>query len=146
MFGLSTLKLIGIGVGALAVIALLALVNTWRVGYHDRGEKLATICSATRAASGQPKLRCGEVPAQIQFLGETVGTLKRAITEQNAKVAAMGAETARQQELARQAVQNASGRAKRASAASEGLQASSRAGERYSAPCQPSDKLKEQWK
>jgi hypothetical protein len=145
MFGLSTLKLIGIGVGALAVIALLALVNTWRVGYHDRGEKLAAICSATRAASGQPKLKCGDVPAQIQFLGEAVGTLKRAIAEQNAKVAAMGAETARQQELAAQAVQSAAGRAKRASAASEGLDASSRAGERLTKPCEPSAELRRAW-
>jgi hypothetical protein len=85
------------------------------------------------------------VPAQIQFLGEAVGTLKRAIADQNAKVAAMGAETARQQELARQASQEARERAKRASAASAGLQASSRAGERLSKPCVPSKALKEAW-
>ncbi|HET7596705.1 MAG TPA: hypothetical protein VFK15_07215 [Burkholderiales bacterium] len=145
MFGLSTLKLIGIGVGALAIIALLALVNTWRVGYHDRGEKLAAICQATRAASGHPKLACGEVPAQIAFMGEAMSTLDKALKQQNAAVAAMGTETKRQQQESAAATKAAAKRAESAVSVSAKLAASSKVRERTEKPCEPSAELRRAW-
>jgi hypothetical protein len=143
---LATLKLIGYGVGALAVIALLAMVNGWRVQAHDRGEKLAVICQATRDASALPKLNCGEVPAQIKFMGQAVTSLSNALATQNAAVKALGAETARQQQASAQASQAAQERSQGAQVTSTRLEASSRSGERQAKPCEPSKALEEAWR
>lgn len=147
MPSLPTLKLIGIGIGALAVIALLAVVNTWRVQAKDRGEKLAVICQATRDASGHKNLKCGEVVQQIKFMGETIGTLTRALDKQNAAVDAMGAETKRQQAEAAEASQKAQERVGRADATSRRLSASAAHGSSSVATgaCQPSKELERAW-
>lgn len=144
--GVSTAKLIGAGVGLLAVIAFVLMAFHWKGQAADRKEKLETICATTRLASNQPKLNCGAVPQQITEMGKSIGTLKAAIASQNAKVAALGTETARQQQLAAQASREAAQRAKRASDRSSDLQASSRAPERLKQPCEPSKALQEAWR
>lgn len=73
--GLSPIKLIGIGVGILALIGLVLTINGWRVSSAERKAKLETICQATRDASNLPKLSCKEVPAQIKFLGEALNAV-----------------------------------------------------------------------
>lgn len=147
MLGLSSLyvKLIGGAIVALALLGLFLGLKHYKHVAEDRGEKLAVICQATRDAAGQPKLRCSEVPAQIKFMGEAIGTLTTAIRKQNAAVDAMGAETARQQKNAAQASQEAAQRAKQPQKVSDSLIASSRAPERSSAPCEPSKALKGAW-
>jgi hypothetical protein len=148
MFGLSSLyvKLIG---GAIAALVLLGLVLGLRHYKHvadERGAKLAVICQTTRAASGQPKLKCSEVPAQIQFMGEAIGTLTTAIHKQNDAVAAMGAKTAQLQAESAKASQAAKERAQGAQATSTRLEASSRSGERQAKPCELSNELKGSWR
>lgn len=146
MFGFSSLKLIGMGVGILVLIGLLAMVNDWRVKMIERGEKLAVICQATRDASGQSKLKCSEVPAQIKFMGETITDQSNAIDRQNARVKALGDETARQQAESERASEKAKERADRAEATAERLAASSRAGGTQAKPCEPSKALQESWR
>lgn len=147
MFGLSSLyvKLIGGVVAALAVLGLVLGLRHYKSVAEERGAKLAVICQTTRAASGQPKLKCSEVAAQIDYLGQTIGTLTTAIHKQNDAVNAMGVETARQQAQASEAVSKAQGRAQVAQTTSTRLTASSRSGEAQTKPCEPSKALKEAW-
>ncbi len=134
-----------IGAG-LAIAIFIGLAFHWKHQAAERKDQLASICVATRLASNQPKLGCSEVPKQIAFMGEAIGTLTRAIDKQNAAVDAMGNETVRQQKLAAQASQEAAGRAKRAEDVAERLRASARAGGAPSAQCEPSKVLQEQWR
>lgn len=140
-----TLKIGAYLLAGLAVFSFLLLANHWRTTMRDRGEKLQTICQATRAASGQPKLKCADVPKQVQFMGEAIGTLSSALDRQNAAVDALGKESERQKAEAAQAVLKAATRARGAEATSERLTASSRAGERLAKPCEPSKALTEAW-
>jgi hypothetical protein len=144
MFGFSSLSLKVAG-GVIAALMLLGLILGLKHYKHvadTRGQSLAVICQTTRTASGNPKLKCGEVPQQIQFMGEAIGTLTTAIHKQNDAVAAMGAETARQQAASGEALKTAKERAGRADATSARLGASSRAG---GPPCEPSKALKGAW-
>jgi hypothetical protein len=143
--GLSTAKLIGAGVGLLMLLGLILGLKHYKHLADVRGQSLAVICETTRTASGNPKLKCAEVPQQIQFMGEAIGTLTTTIHKQNDAVAAMGAETARQQAASGQALKTAQARAGRADATSTRLSASSRAGEAQAKPCEPSKALKEAW-
>jgi hypothetical protein len=148
MFGLSSLylKLFG-GLAALLIVVGLVLgLRHYRNLANDRADKLAAICQATREASGHPKLKCGDVPAQIQFMGEAVTALNNAIRTQNAAVASLGEQTKAQQAEAAKAVLNAQGRAKAAEATSARLTASSRSGGAPGAPCEPSEALKDAWR
>jgi hypothetical protein len=145
MFGLSTAKLIAFAVAAAAILSFVLLAFHWKHQAADRGEKLAVICQSTRDASGNPKLGCSEVPAQIKFMGEAIGTLTTAIHKQNDAVAAMGAETTRQQADSAKASQAAQERARGAQATSTRLEVSSRAGEAQAKPCEPSKALKGAW-
>ena len=145
MPSLATLRLIGYGVGALAVIALLAMVNTWRVGYRDRGEKLAVICQATREAAADPKMHCGNVVVQIHELGTSLKSTTDALNRQNAAVNAWAAKDAADKAVAAKASRIAQERAGRAQATSSRLDASSRAGERLAKPCEPSAELRRNW-
>jgi hypothetical protein len=138
-------KLIGGAVAALMLLGLVLGLKHYKHLAADRGEKLATICQTTRAASGNPKLKCGEVPQQIQFMGEAIGTLTTAIHNQNAAVDAMGTETKRQQTESDRAVLKAQGRAQNAQATSARLTASSRSSEAQAKPCEPSKALKGAW-
>lgn len=144
MFGLSSLyvKLIGGAVAALMLLSLILGLKHYKHLADARGQSLAAICQTTRTASGNPKLKCGEVAQQIQFMGEAIGTLTTAIHKQNDAVAAMGAETQRQQAESAKASEAAQERSKGALATSQRLAASSRAG---GPPCEPSKALKGAW-
>lgn len=140
------LKIIGVGAAALMILLLVMDRNHQRSLAKERGDKLATICTATRAASNNPKLKCAEMPVQIGFMGEAIGTLTRAVDKQNAAVDAMGVETKRQQSDSARAAQAARERAGRAEATAARLTASSRAGGAVARPCEPSETLKESWR
>jgi hypothetical protein len=146
MFGFSTLKLIGIGLGALAVIALLAMVNGWRVERDRLRAQVTAACDATREASANPKLDCKAMPQQIRLLGKAVLDLKFAIIDQNTAIGEMAAESERQRQNAVQAAEKARQRANGAEGAASRLIASSRSGERLNKPCEPSATLKGVWK
>lgn len=141
-----TLKLGATIAGAVAVLAFVLLAFHWKDQAADRKAALETICAATRAASGQPKLKCGDVPKQIGFMGQAIGTLTSALHRQSDAVAAMGAETERQQGASAKASQVAQERARAAEATSARLDASSRAGGALAKPCEPSQALVEAWK
>jgi hypothetical protein len=76
MFGLSTAKLIGAGVSVLMLLGLILGLKHYRNLANERGDKLAMICGVTRVASNVPKLKCGEVASQIQFLGEALNAVR----------------------------------------------------------------------
>jgi hypothetical protein len=145
MFGLSTVKLIGLAIAAAAILSFVTLAFHWKSTMTERGAQLSTICAAIRAAADNPKMDCRAVPQQIGELGKSIANLKAALADQNAKVVALGAETVRQRGLASQAAQEAAQRAKAPARASDSLQASARAPERLTKPCEPSDTLKGAW-
>jgi hypothetical protein len=47
-------------------------------------------CAAARKSASNPKMRCDQTDEQIDYLGQTIGTLTTAIHKQNDAVAAMG--------------------------------------------------------
>ena len=141
-----TLKLGGMIVGGLAILAFVLLAFHWKDQAKSRSESLAIICQATRDASGQPKLKCGDVAKQIKFMGETIGAYSKALDAQSARVAALGAETERQSKIAAEASQEARERARAPARVSDSLLASSRSGERLAKPCEPSKALTGAWK
>jgi hypothetical protein len=142
MFGLSYVKLIGFAIASAAILSFVLLAFHWKNTMTERGEKLVAICQTTRDASGNPKLKCGEVPDQIKFMGETITALKNALHVQNDAVAALGAQSKQQQAEGAKASQAAEKRAQGAQATSTRLGVSSRAG---GPPCEPSKALKGAW-
>jgi hypothetical protein len=149
MFGLSSLyiKLIGGVVAALLLLGLVLGLKHYKALAESRGETIAVICHATRDASGQPKLKCGEVAKQIGFMGQTIGTLTTAIHKQNEAVAAMGAETMREKAAAAKASQKAATRAREAEATAGRLIESSRSSKPPSgSQCEPSKAVQESWR
>ena len=146
MLNLATLKLIGYGVGALAVIALLAMVLGWKSERDHLRAWQGEVVAATREASANPKLDKKAVAQQIRFLGQAMADLKAGLAQQNAAVNALAAESDRQSKEAARAVSKAQGRAREAQVTSDRLAASSRSGGRSSAPCEPSKVLTEAWK
>ena len=146
MFNLSTAKLIGFGLGIIAVLGFIALALHWKAQAADRGQQLATICTVARDASNNPKLKCADVPKQIALMGESLNATRSSLERQNAAVEALAKASEDQQQKAAVAVQDARNRAKQAEAVSAGLRSSSRAPERAAKPCEPSEKLKEAWK
>jgi coproporphyrinogen III oxidase-like Fe-S oxidoreductase len=146
MMGLSTAKLIGIGVGALAVIGLIVMVLGWRSERNELREWQTSVVTATRQAAENPKLDKKNVPQQIQLLGQAVKDLKAAIARQNAAIDALALEASRQQKAATEAQKRAVERSKGASAVSDRLVASSRSQARKAAPCEPSETVKEMWR
>jgi hypothetical protein len=143
---LSTAKLIGFGLGIIAVLGFVALSLHWKAQASDRGQQLATICTVVRDASNNPKLKCADVPKQVALMGESLNATRSALDRQNAAVAALQKASEDQQQKAAQAVQEARQRAKGAEDVSADLLASSRAPERTAKPCEPSAALKEAWK
>lgn len=143
---LSTAKLIGFGLGIIAVLGFIALALHWKAQASDRGQQLATICTVVRDASNNPKLKCADVPKQVALMGESLNATRSALDRQNAAVAALKQASEDQQQKAAQAVQEARQRAKAAADVSADLRASSRAPERAAKPCEPSAALKEAWK
>jgi hypothetical protein len=144
--GLSTAKLIGGLVALLLLIGLILGLKHYKSLAEDRGEKLATICQATRDASGHKNLKCADVPDQITFMGERGTALSNSLKVQNAAVASLGDQTKAQQAASARASKTAQERAGRAEATSTRLTASSRSGEAQAKPCAPSKALQESWR
>jgi hypothetical protein len=142
----STAKLIGIGVGALALIAIVWTVLGWRSERNQLRQWQSDVVAATRDASGNPKLAKSEVAKQVRFMGEAINLLHGAIEKQNGEVARLGNETKRQQNAATEALQRAEKRSSGVLGVSERLAASSRAGERQAKPCEPSKELTGAWR
>lgn len=145
MINLATAKLIGIGVGALAVIALLAMVNGWRVERNHLHDWQTQVLAATRDASGVKKLPAKEVAAQIRAMGQGLADAKDAIAKQNAAVNAMADASAKARHDAEKAVSAAKERAKAAESVSDRLAASANDLARKKAPCEPSKALVGAW-
>lgn len=139
-------KLIGIGLAALAVAAFVLMAFHWKHQAADRKEKLEIICKATRDASDNPKLGCGNVPIQIGELGASVKNLKAAIASQNAAVNDLAAKSRQAQDEAAQASRNAKKRAQGAEDTARRLIASSRSGEHLAKPCAPSKAVSDAWR
>jgi hypothetical protein len=140
-----TLKLGAMILGAAAILAFVLLAFHWKSTMTDRGEKLATICQATRDASGHKSLKCADVPDQIKFMGEAVTALSNSLKVQNAAVASLGAESERQKAEAAQASQKAEKRSQGAEATANRLIASSRSTVAQNGSCEPSRAVKESW-
>lgn len=140
--GLSTFKLIGIGLGALALIAA---VLWFRSVLNERAE-LRTwqteVVTATREASANPKLDKKLVAQQIRLLGDNIKQCKGALASQSAAVNRLGEETERLQGLAAEASRKAAQRVDKAMGVSERLLASSRSSGPH---CEPSAALKGAW-
>lgn len=148
MFSLPALpwKLIGYGVGALALIALIAMVLGWRAERNELRAWQAEVVSATREASDNPRLKAKDAAKQIRLLGTAIADLKAGVSRQNAAVNALATESERQKGEAERASQKALGRARAAEATAERLRASSRAGGASTGVCEPSKALQEQWR
>lgn len=146
MFGFSTAKLIGLAVAAATILSFVVLAFHWKHQAADRAEKLTIICKATRDASDNPKLGCGNVPLQIGELGASVKNTKAALERQNAAVNAMAAASAKAQDDAEKAISSARERVKAAQTTSDRLSASARDNQRQKQPCEPSKELKGAWK
>ena len=145
----ATLKLIGLGVGALALIFLVAMVLDWRSERNELRAWQDSVLTTTREASANPKLKARDVPQQIRLLGQSVAELKAAIARQNAAVDAIAKESAKAQEDAQKATSAAKERANAAEATADRLRASAarpRAGNAPSCACEPSETLKEAWR
>lgn len=146
MFGLSTFKLIGAGVAALILLALVADRVRWMHRAHNAEGQVAAACTATREAAANPKLSCGRMPEQIRLLGKSIADLKAAIATQNAAVNALGAKSKADQAAAASAAKVAEKRAQGAEATAERLRASARSSVAPSASCKPSRVVEEMWK
>lgn len=140
------LKLIGYGLGALALIAALLTINGWRVDAADRKAKLEVICQATRSAANNPKMKCSEVPAQIGFMHDSIKALHAGIEKQNAAVDALGAKSKADHAAAVQASQAAQARARGAEAVAERLRASAEVPRKSEGPCEASKEAQNAWR
>jgi hypothetical protein len=95
---ISTAKLIGAGIGLLAVIAFLALAFSWRSERNHLLQWQGEVISATVDAAnlkdraGKPaKLAAKDVPAQIRYLGKALADVK----QKTAEIQALDAQHAR---------------------------------------------------
>lgn len=146
MPSIAIMKLIGIGVGILALIGLLLTINGWRVSSAERKAKLEVICQATRSAANNPKLACGQVAVQIKELGDSVANLKAGIEKQNAAVDALGAKSKADQAAAAEASKLAVKRAQGAEATAERLRASAGVPRKSEGPCDASKEAQNAWR
>jgi hypothetical protein len=142
--GLSTIKLIGIGIAAFLLLGLIAERGRWMHRAHNAETELATICAAVRAAADNPKMDCKRAAQQIGLMGQDIVNLKVGIAHQNAAVSALNVESERQKAEAARASQNARVRANAAEATAERLRASARSST-PSRACEPSKTLQEAW-
>lgn len=140
----STAKLIGFGLGALALIAAIL----WFKGVLNERAELRDwqdqVTVATRQAANNPKLAKKDVAQQIGFLGKAIADLKTGIANQNAAINRLAAQTEEAQDMAAKASARAAGRADKAAATSGRLIASSRSVQ--AKPCEPSKALTEAWR
>lgn len=143
--GLSTAKLIGFGLGALALIAA---VLWFRSVLNERAELREwrdDVVVATRAASANPKLAESQVPLQIQLLGKSIAECKGALERQNAAVENLAKQTEAAQIMAAEASRKAAQRVKGIEGVINRLNASARSSKPQDA-CKPSETLAEQWR
>lgn len=139
------MKLIGIGVAALILLALVADRVRWMHRAHNAEGQIVAACTATREAAAN-KVDCKRMPEQIRLLGTAIKDLKAGIATQNAAVNALGAKSKADQAAAAQASQAAQARARGAEATAERLRASARSTVAPSAFCKPSKVVEEMWK
>lgn len=142
---ISAAKLIGFGLGALALIAAFFW---FRGALNERAELRDwqdQVTVATRLAADNPKLAKKDVAQQVGLLGKAISDLKAGIANQNAAINAHAEETKRQQEAATVARKRALQRAERAEATASRLNASSRSSAATARPCEPSEALTEAW-
>lgn len=141
----STAKLIGIGIGALALVFLVVTILGWKSERDELRQWRDTVTEATRNASGEKKLSAKEVPVQIEALGRSLKAVTSALNAQNAAVDALGARTATLQGEAAKASVRAAERVSVVEGARTRLEASSRAGGPHRA-CEPSETAKGLWR
>lgn len=143
----STTKLIGFGLGLIAVLGFIFMALSWRAERNALRDWQTVTLGATRDASGNPKLHKRDVPQQIRAIGDSLSAVTRTLERQNAAVDALAERTEEQQRNAAQAAQDARRRAREGGeAASARLIASSRSSGRQTAPCEPSETLRESWR
>lgn len=142
--GLSTIKLIGIGLAALFLLGLIAERGRWMHRAHSAEAELATICASVRAAADNPKMDCKRAVQQIGLMGQSIADLKTGIAHQNAAVSALATESERQKAEAAQASRKAVTRAHEAEATASRLIASARSNV-PSRACEPSKTVKDTW-
>jgi hypothetical protein len=140
------LKLIGIGVGALAMIAAALAINGWRVERNELRAWQVSVVTAASGAAGNPKLKAKDVSTQIRLLGQSVADLKAALARQNAAVEAMAAASAKARQEAEKAVSSSKERAKVAQTTADRLKASASASRIEKGSCDPSKTLQESWR
>lgn len=145
MFGFSTFKLIGIGIGILAVIGLVAMVLGWKSERDELRQWQSGVLTATRDAAANPKLAKKDVAQQVTLLGKAIADLEAGIRNQNAAIDRLGSESAAAAAAAAQASQKAEKRAEAALATTTRLDASARSSEAQAKPCEPSKTLRETW-
>jgi hypothetical protein len=143
---LATAKLIGYGLAALALIALVATVLGWRSERNALRARVAATCAVTKAAADNPRLSCKAVDAQIRELGRSIANLKGALARQNAAVTALSDASAKAQDEAVKAISASKERVKAAQGQSDRSAASARDPARGKAPCEPSAELKGAWR
>ena len=142
----STAKLIGFGIGLIAVLGFVFMALSWRAERDRLRDWQAVTLSAARDAAGNPKLLVRDVPQQVRELGDGLKRTTEALNRQSAAVDALGRRSA---ELVAEASRTASAartRARTPERVSAGLEASSRSSERLRAPCEPSEALTEAWR
>ena len=145
MPSLSPLKLIGLGVGLLALVGLVAMVLGWRSERNELRQWQVEVLVATRSAAANPALGKNDVAKQIEALGRSVRNLEAGIAAQNAGIDRLKAEQDRQRAASAKASRIAQERARRTGATITRLDASSRSPERLAKPCEPSRTLQEAW-
>jgi len=140
------LKLIGGLAAVLMLVLLVADRNRWKGKAADRQAQLTEICTATRDASGNPKLDCKLVSKQIGLIGAALKLTTSTLDQQNAAVRQLGAATASQRERAAAAEKRATARARDADRTRAALEASARSGGAERQPCVPSEAVRESWR
>jgi hypothetical protein len=139
------LRLLGMALGALAVVGFVWMALSWKQQRDDLRAWRGDVVAATRSAAGNPRLASEAVPQQVELLGRAIADLKGAIGRQNDAVAELGARSAQLQDEAAKASRSASQRVSRVEGARDRLEASSRTGGAERA-CVPSKALEEAWR
>ena len=104
--GLSTIKLIGLGVAALFLLLLVADRARFMHRAHVAEAQVAEVCAAIRQAANRPKLDCKQMPQQIQFLGDALNAVRTKTAAAKAEDAAHAREVESRQNIASQESSN----------------------------------------
>lgn len=135
-----------------ALAGLIALLTVSRSHWIDRAHgdeaQLSAICTTTRTASGNSKLDCKATATQIGLMGQAIDTYRTALGSQNAKVKALGEQSASEQKIAAEAEKQAKESADEAEAVRDQLLRAARSAAARRAPgdhCEPLPQVKGQW-